>query len=156
MNQSAPHHAACSRTVHDTRWAAVVARDPPADGAFYYSVKTTGVYCRPSWPHDWRDRSMSCFHATWKARSRPAFVPANDAQPNQASRATQQAAIIVKVCRLIEQSKKRLGLNSLRSMLAEPLSLSPLCKMITGLTPKAYATLVRVRLVRSRLTRAVR
>jgi methylphosphotriester-DNA--protein-cysteine methyltransferase len=30
------------------RWAAVVARDADADGRFYYSVATTGVYCRPS------------------------------------------------------------------------------------------------------------
>lgn len=30
----------------DPRWAAVVARDPQA--TFFYSVKTTGVYCRPS------------------------------------------------------------------------------------------------------------
>ena len=35
-------------TENDPRWAAVVARDRSADGTFYYSVKTTGVYCRPS------------------------------------------------------------------------------------------------------------
>jgi len=32
----------------DPRWAAVVARDARADGTFFYSVRTTGVYCRPS------------------------------------------------------------------------------------------------------------
>src|SRR5262249_48194040 len=32
----------------DPRWASVLARDPEADGAFYYSVRTTGVFCRPS------------------------------------------------------------------------------------------------------------
>src|SRR5258705_59145 len=37
-----------SRASMDPRWAAVVARDHQADGAFFYSVKTTGVYCRPS------------------------------------------------------------------------------------------------------------
>src|SRR2546423_6016411 len=30
------------------RWAAVQRRDAGADGAFFYSVRTTGVYCRPS------------------------------------------------------------------------------------------------------------
>ena len=30
------------------RWEALVRRDRSADGAFYYSVRTTGVYCRPS------------------------------------------------------------------------------------------------------------
>ncbi len=32
-------------TEQDPRWRAVVARDPRADGSFYYSVRTTGVYC---------------------------------------------------------------------------------------------------------------
>ena len=42
-----PAHGA-SGTEKDPRWAAVVARDRGADGTFYYSVSTTGVYCRPS------------------------------------------------------------------------------------------------------------
>ena len=29
-------------------WDAVKARDRSFDGTFFYSVKTTGVYCRPS------------------------------------------------------------------------------------------------------------
>ena len=29
-------------------WAAVIAHDATQDGRFFYSVKTTGVYCRPS------------------------------------------------------------------------------------------------------------
>ena len=32
------------------RWQAVVAKDKAADGQFYFSVRTTGVYCRPSCP----------------------------------------------------------------------------------------------------------
>lgn len=32
----------------DPRWKAVADRDRAADGTFYYSVETTGVYCLPS------------------------------------------------------------------------------------------------------------
>lgn len=32
------------------RWQAVQARDPRADGVFYYAVSTTGIYCRPICP----------------------------------------------------------------------------------------------------------
>jgi Metal binding domain of Ada len=35
---------------NDPRWARVLARDRTADGVFWYSVATTGVYCRPSCP----------------------------------------------------------------------------------------------------------
>ena len=34
----------------DARWPAVRTRDARADGSFVYSVRTTGVYCRPSCP----------------------------------------------------------------------------------------------------------
>ncbi|MGH7977118.1 MAG: Ada metal-binding domain-containing protein, partial [Limisphaerales bacterium] len=39
---------AAKYTSDKKRWNAVVGRDLKADGKFYYSVKTTGVYCRPS------------------------------------------------------------------------------------------------------------
>ena len=35
-------------TLADPRWPAVAARDRAADGRFFYSVRSTGVYCRPS------------------------------------------------------------------------------------------------------------
>ncbi|MGH9843800.1 MAG: Ada metal-binding domain-containing protein, partial [Blastocatellia bacterium] len=34
--------------VADRSWQAVVTRDASCDGLFYYAVRTTGVYCRPS------------------------------------------------------------------------------------------------------------
>lgn len=34
----------------DARWAAALARDPAADGAFITAVVTTGIYCRPVCP----------------------------------------------------------------------------------------------------------
>ncbi len=37
-------------TKDDPRWMRVLARDKSADGEFWYSVATTGVYCRPSCP----------------------------------------------------------------------------------------------------------
>ena len=34
----------------DAMWAALLARDPAAEGRFLYGVITTGVYCRPTCP----------------------------------------------------------------------------------------------------------
>ncbi|RVT43784.1 bifunctional transcriptional activator/DNA repair enzyme AdaA [Sphingobium algorifonticola] len=36
--------------IDDPRYARLSARDPAADGQFYYGVKSTGVFCRPSCP----------------------------------------------------------------------------------------------------------
>ena len=45
---ASPRAPVATPTELDPRWRAVVARDAAADGAFYYSVRTTGVYCFPS------------------------------------------------------------------------------------------------------------
>src|SRR5207244_4000027 len=34
----------------ESRWHAVLARDPSFDGAFVYAVRSTGIYCRPWCP----------------------------------------------------------------------------------------------------------
>ena len=47
MNMTAKSRNPVTATLDDPRWAAVVARDAKADGQFFYSVQTTGVYCRP-------------------------------------------------------------------------------------------------------------
>ena len=43
MNMTTKSEQLALATVADPRWAAVVARDPEADGRFFYSVRTTGV-----------------------------------------------------------------------------------------------------------------
>ena len=45
-----PMKAISPDITQDLRWASVVARDKTADGASWYSVATTGIYCRPSCP----------------------------------------------------------------------------------------------------------
>ena len=32
----------------EEKWAAVLANDARYDGRFFYGVKSTGIYCRPS------------------------------------------------------------------------------------------------------------
>ena len=41
------------------RWHAVETRDKAADGAFFYAVTTTGIYCRPSCSSRRRNVRMS-------------------------------------------------------------------------------------------------
>lgn len=48
----------------EERWAAVCARSKEADGAFVYSVRTTGVFCRPSCPSRRARRENVAFHGT--------------------------------------------------------------------------------------------
>jgi len=64
VNVTAKKAQLAAATENDSRWVSVVARDSEADGTIYYSVKTTGVYCRPSCPARLARRENVRFHIT--------------------------------------------------------------------------------------------
>src|SRR5436190_9190776 len=64
MNMVTRKEISAAATASDPRWAAVLARDPKADGKFVYSVKSTGVYCRPSCAARTARPENVAFHAT--------------------------------------------------------------------------------------------
>src|SRR6202041_1365407 len=88
---------------NDPRWASVVARDPQAK--FYYSVKTTGIYCRPSCAARLARPENVQFHLTCEAAEKAGFRPCKRCKPNQAGVNEENAAKVAKACRLIEKSE---------------------------------------------------
>jgi hypothetical protein len=66
------------------RWEAVRRRDRAADGAFLYSVRTTGVYCRPSCPARLPRRDNVAFHRTPAEAERAGFRPCKRCRPDGA------------------------------------------------------------------------
>jgi AraC family transcriptional regulator, regulatory protein of adaptative response / methylated-DNA-[protein]-cysteine methyltransferase len=141
--------------VKDSRWAAVVARDPKADGKFFYSVRTTGVYCRPSCASRHARRENVAFHPSTAAAERAGFRPCKRCKPDQAPLATQHAATIAKICRRIESAEKIPNLATLaREANLSPFHFHRLFKAITGLTPRAYAAAHRAERVRRELGRS--
>jgi hypothetical protein len=70
-------------TEQDPRWAAVIARDRSADGTFYYSVSTTGIYCRPSCPARHAKPGHVRFHRTRVEAERAGFRPCKRCKPDQ-------------------------------------------------------------------------
>jgi AraC family transcriptional regulator of adaptative response/methylated-DNA-[protein]-cysteine methyltransferase len=77
--------SARSFTTEDDRWQAIERRDAAADGTFYYSVRTTGVYCRPSCPSRPARRENIAFHASCEAAEAAGFRPCKRCRPNQAT-----------------------------------------------------------------------
>jgi AraC family transcriptional regulator of adaptative response/methylated-DNA-[protein]-cysteine methyltransferase len=68
----------------DPRWADLVARDGDADGRYVYSVKTTGVYCRPSCASRLPRPENVRFHASPAAAERAGFRPCKRCHPDAA------------------------------------------------------------------------
>ena len=137
-------------TTGDPRWAAVVARDPAADGRFFYSVKTTGVYCRPSCASRTARPENVEFHATTEAAEHAGFRPCKRCKPDHP--AGEQAARVAELCRLIERTEQMPSLATLAQHAGlSPWHLHRVFKAVTGLTPRAYAAAHRAQRVKAGL-----
>lgn len=144
--------AAAAAPATDDRWSAVLARDPNADGRFVYSVRTTGVYCRPSCPSRQALRTNVAFHATPAAAEAAGFRPCRRCRPDE-DVAAERRRLVADACRTIEGAEEPVVLRRL----AQNAGLSAfhfhrLFKEATGLTPRAYAAARRAERVRERLT----
>jgi len=155
MNMSIKTEMLAAATVSDRRWAAVVARDPEADGKFFYSVKTTGVYCRPSCAARTARPENVEFHLTAADAERAGFRPCKPCKPDQPPLAEQHAARVAEVCRLIENAEQAPSLEELANHAGlSTYHLHRVFKAVTGLTPKAYAAAHRTKRVRAELDRS--
>jgi AraC family transcriptional regulator, regulatory protein of adaptative response / methylated-DNA-[protein]-cysteine methyltransferase len=137
----------------DPRWARVVARDKTADGQFWYSVSTTGVYCRPSCPSRTANPGNVVLHPTLASAKATGFRACRRCNPDGPSSEVGNAALVAKACRMIEQSADAPSLESL----ADKIGLSPshfhrVFKAATGLTPKSYAAAHRAKKLREELS----
>ncbi len=140
------------RTEEDPRWARIQARDKTADGQFWYAVSTTGIYCRPSCPSRTARPENVTIVETPAAAQRLGARPCKRCHPDGIGQDAENAALVAKACRLIEEAETAPSLGEL----AAATELSPgyfhrLFKAATGLTPKAYAKAKRAERVRLQL-----
>lgn len=145
-------HSTKIATENDPRWAAVVARDPRADGQFVYAVKTTGIYCRPSSLARLPKPQNVEFFDTAEQAQAAGYRPSKRAAKDQSDVAAQHAATVAAACRQIETAENLPVLSELA--VAAGLSsfhFHRVFKAVTGLTPKGYAAAHRSRRVRERL-----
>ncbi len=143
---------AASGVESDPRWALVRARDVRADGAFFYSVRTTGVYCRPSCGARPARPENVAFHPSAADAERAGFRPCKRCKPNLPPLAERRVAAVTELCRLIESCDEVPSLDRL----AKHAGLSAfhthrVFKAVTGVTPKAYAAAYRAGRVRHAL-----
>lgn len=137
-----------------TRWAAVQRRDPAADGEFLYSVKTTGVYCRPSCAARPARRENVAFHADPAAAEAAGFRACKRCRPNGPSRAEAQATVIAQACRVIDSAEELPDLDTLAAGAGmSRFHFHRVFKSVTGVTPRAYAAARRGERVRAALAR---
>ena len=101
---------------NESRWQAVLARDRTADGHFYYSVKSTGVYCRPSCPARTAKRENVQFHLNREEAELAGFRPCRRCKPDQSSLREQHAEKVTEICRLLEAMECEPSLGELAAI----------------------------------------
>lgn len=138
----------------DPRWARVLARDRSADGIFWYSVSTTGIYCRPSCPSRPANPINVGLHGSLAEARATGFRACKRCNPDGISQDTENTKLVEKACRLIEQSEEQPSLGELAGIAGLSTSyFHRLFKAMTGLTPKAYAAARRASRIREGLAK---
>jgi AraC family transcriptional regulator of adaptative response/methylated-DNA-[protein]-cysteine methyltransferase len=138
--------------ITDHRWARIVARDKTADGEFWYTVNTTGIYCRPSCPSRGCNPKNVTIHDSLESAQQTGFRACKRCKPDGPAADVLNAEIVTRACRLIEQSETAPSLTNL----AGALGLGPgyfhrVFRAHTGLTPRSYADAWRAKRVRDAL-----
>lgn len=155
MSGSGRQAQLAAATIADPRWAAVVARDASQDGAFVFSVRTTGVYCRPSCSARAARPENVRFHASGADAVAAGFRPCKRCTPDLPSLAKRHAALVTEACRRIEAAPEPPKLEQLAAGAGvSAFHFHRVFRSVTGLTPRAYAIAHRGRRVRSELERS--
>ena len=125
-------------------WRAALARDPRADGEFFFGVKSTQIYCRPSCPARRPLRKNMLFFPTATDAMREGFRPCRRCKPDEIPEAVR---IVQRAARVLESEqddavnvaavagKIGVGTDALRRAFRQQ----------AGLTPKELAAALRLR-----------
>lgn len=131
---------------NDQRWEALVRRDPQSDGAFFYAVKTTGVYCRPICSARLPKRGNVEFFPGWADAERAGYRACRRCRPQQPTHPSLVSEAMARACRIIAEAEESPSLQDLASAAGfSPFHFQRLFKRAVGVTPKAYAVACRAR-----------
>lgn len=134
------------------RWEAVAGRDGAADGRFVYSVRTTGVFCRPTCGARLPKRANVVFHSGPEAAKQAGFRPCRRCRPDGVPLLAEWTGAVARACRTIEQSIEAPGIATLAAGAAmSPSHFQRVFKRVTGLTPTGYIQTVRAARLRGEL-----
>ena len=138
----------------EARWAAMQRRDSAFDGQFFYAVRTTGVYCKPSCASKRALRKNVSFFDAAADAERAGFRACQRCKPN-ADRKPLINTVVHELARAIDANPhERTRLESLAKKAGySPFHLQRAFKSIIGSTPKQYQNAGRVRALKQELQR---
>ncbi|GAA0462739.1 bifunctional transcriptional activator/DNA repair enzyme AdaA [Alkalibacillus silvisoli] len=130
-------------------WEATTTCDPAYDGLFFYAVKTTGIFCRPSCKSRVPNRENVSFFSNATIAYKSGYRPCKRCRPDLKTIITYDPfeKVIEDTMQIIENKYgQKMLLNELASMVGvSPFHLNRLFKKRTGNTPRMYLEKVRIK-----------
>lgn len=132
-------------------WEAIVAKNRRFDGALFYGVSSTHIYCRPSCPSKRPKPQNVQFFFDPETAEHAGFRACKRCRPRQIESGNHD--LVRKVCRFVEQNiDSALPLAQLSAQLSVPVAaLERGFKRDTGITIKQYAEARRLSLFKTAL-----
>ncbi|MDB5780518.1 bifunctional DNA-binding transcriptional regulator/O6-methylguanine-DNA methyltransferase Ada [Caballeronia mineralivorans] len=147
-----PEQSTATFSSDETRWNAVSGRDSSADGTFFYAVRTTGVFCRPSCASRPPRRENVEFFDTPQQAESAGYRACKRCQPGSVSR---ELAIVERACKVLDADpQQRLTLAQLSNAVhVSPFHLQRLFSRVVGVSPRQYQAARRADALRGALQR---
>lgn len=139
------------------RWRAVCENDAQHDGAFFYAVRSTGIYCRPSCRSRLPRRDNVTFYNTTSEAEAAGYRPCRRCRP-QTIAIDPQVEAVAKACAYIEaHDDSSPGLDAMgRHVGLSPYHLQRVFKRLMGISPRQYADAHRLACLKQHLRRGDR
>lgn len=129
--------SAASSSPAEAQWQAVLSRDLLSDGSFYYAVRTTGIYCRPSCPSRRPSRENVELYSTQAEAVAAGFRSCRRCLPDQVH---PQAAVVAAACGYLNRPHEKVPtLGELGVAVGmSPFALQRLFRQLLGISPRQY------------------
>ena len=130
----------------DAWWEAVRRRDKAFDGKFFFAVRTTGVYCRPSCASRAAKRENVSFFSSAEAAERAGYRTCKRCRPDRLGAPDPKVEAVKRACEMIASAEEAPKLADLAARAGmSPFHFHRVFKNVTGVTPKAYAAQMQAR-----------
>ena len=133
-------------TLPDWRWRAVEAKNRDFDGAFYFGVQTTGVFCRPSCSSRTPKRQNVSYFGSTGAAEDAGFRACLRCRPKDEYFPGPAAALITRAFEQLQADEEDIPtVDELCARLGvSPGHLQKTFKVVLGLSPKEVADMLRI------------
>jgi AraC family transcriptional regulator, regulatory protein of adaptative response / methylphosphotriester-DNA alkyltransferase methyltransferase len=139
--------------MNDEYWNAIVQCDKQFDGIFYYGVRTTGIFCRPSCSSKTPNKENVMIFLNNQMPVEEGFRPCKRCRPDQMIPFHPQKTLIEQaIDYLSSHYEKDIGLQELAaSLYISPYYLQRTFKNITGMSPSQYRKIKRIEAAKERM-----